>query len=166
MRDDLLTVTVNRKSLDDWKAGISRNFRNALTESEHIIEREWSYELERQSSENESDGWWHELEQLEYEPRKNRKWPANVGNILQASGDLFAAYKSGIRSNISNAVVGCTINLPDTDGPKGEKLRLIAEVHEGRRGLPKGLEPRPFNTEPFFEIALAEFNRAMTKATE
>ncbi len=155
----VITASFNRKSLDDWTAGVSRNFRKELGIANQAIRREWIYEFDRQSRDNVSEGWWRELDP-KYETRKNKKHPQNAGYVLKASGDMFHAYLRGIQEHVDTSTIGVTINLPD------DETRLRAEVHEGLRASPKGVEPRPFNKDPFIEIAWVEFNRAMKRATE
>lgn len=154
-----ITLEFKRQDLDDWEAGFSRQFRNELKTAQSVIAREWIYELYRQSSENVGDGWWEQLEPI-YEARKDKKYPENAGNVLQASGDMLRAYTKGISFLTTNALVGVSIPFPE--GKDG----LKAEVHEGERNTPRGMTPRPFNRQPFFDIAYTEFNDAMVRAIE
>ena len=151
----LFTVEFDRRSLEDWRAGIHRRFVRNFERAMDETRREWAYEFHRQQ-ESKGDGTWDDLNPI-YEKRKNREYPGRL--ILTRTDMMIPAYE--IESERDNRTVAVSLAFPSDP-----KLNLIAKSHQDFEGVgqPEGVPPRPFDLDPFIEIARREVNDAMKRA--
>lgn len=150
----MFKVELNRKSLEGWRAGISRRFVREFNRSQDETSRDWRYEFNRQQA-SRGDGTWQSLDPV-YAKRKEREYPGQL--ILTRTDTMIPAYY--ITQERTNQTVSVSLNFP-----RDEKLETIARSHQDDNvGQPKGVPPRPFNTEKFIEIAVRNVNEAMKRA--
>lgn len=154
----MIDFNVNRKSLDDWQAGISRRFRREAEIAQEEVRRLWMAELINQSDTG-GYGEWEELSPS-YAKRKQRDYDQGRiahNTLLRRTGDMIQGYITGITPFITRGIIGVRMPFPE------DHTRRRAMVHQGE-AFAVGVPARPFNVEIFEEIALDIFNEAMSKA--
>jgi hypothetical protein len=160
----MITVDVNRNSLDQWQAGISRRFRKNLEDAQSQIRQLWIQELYRQQK-SRGDGTWALLNPI-YAKRKAREYASNenkdvrYNSILRRTGKMLDGYAKGVQFETTNSRVSVIMPFPSDDA----RVNLRARSHQGDIGQPRGIPIRAFDIEKFKEIALDKFNEAMRKA--
>jgi hypothetical protein len=169
----MFEADIKRKSLDDWRAGISRKFRRRLIVAQEDIRRDWINELNRQRLTFVAQGRWEPLS-TEYEKRKTSEY--NRGKIpynsmLKRTGEMLAGYVGGITFEVTKGLVSVAMPYP------GDAYDLSA-VDFSKNGVPRagpgtkarahqeGPRRRPFDVDAFLDIAWDRLNEAMRSAAE
>lgn len=178
----MIEVEFQRRSLEDWEAGISRIFRKQLEIANGAIIRDWLMELQRQIMTWDDRTWpplspkyadrkWRDFKNYHADIKGIGKVPskghATERNMLMRTGQMMEGYAAGITTFVTRGYVGVEMPYPTgTDKYTGKPLRIRAEAHQGTAASTPGGVIRPFNLEKLGAVALAHYNEAMSRAAD
>lgn len=159
----MIDIELQRKSLDEWRVGISKRFRKNAEIAQGEVRQAWQAELYRQQA-TQGDGTWQALNPI-YEARRDKKFPQSSGKILSRTGRMLDGYVNGIRFSTTNSTVVVIMPFPPST-IEDRTINVRAKTHQGFERGASPLPVRAFDIDKFEEIASDIFNAAMRKSAE